>query len=88
MFTRNYSIFSGLKKYYNIKNIKNTRNLSKTVKITFVDRDDDEEVVEAKLGDSLLDVALDNDIDIEGACGGEIACSTCHLIFDKTTFDS
>jgi hypothetical protein len=23
-----------------------------------------------------------------GACGGELACSTCHLIFDQATFDS
>jgi len=23
-----------------------------------------------------------------GACGGELACSTCHLIFDPETYDS
>eukprot|EP01066_Platyproteum_vivax_P002025 Platyproteum_vivax@DN124_c0_g1_i1.p1 len=35
-------------------------------------------------GQSVLDVALDNGIDIEGACGGQCACSTCHIIFKKT----
>ena len=23
-----------------------------------------------------------------GACGGELACSTCHLIFEKSVYDS
>ena len=34
--------------------------------ITFVDRDDDKTTVQAKVGDTLLDVAKDNDIDLEG----------------------
>jgi ferredoxin, 2Fe-2S len=28
---------------------------------------------------SLLDIALDNDIDIDHSCGGNAACSTCHI---------
>ena len=56
--------------------------------ITFVDKDGNEETVEAVVGDSILDIAMDHDIDIEGACGGEIACSTCHVILDQDTFDS
>lgn len=24
----------------------------------------------------------------QGACGGELACSTCHLIFDQDMYDS
>lgn len=60
----------------------------KTVKINFVNKDGSEDLVEATIGDSMLVVALDNDLDIEGACGGEVACSTCHMIFDQKTFDS
>jgi 2Fe-2S ferredoxin len=30
--------------------------------------------------ESLLDVALNNDIDLEHACGGSCACTTCHVI--------
>ena len=59
-----------------------------SVKIKFVEPDGYEEVVSAKVGDSILDVAIDHDIDIEGACGGEIACSTCHVIFDEKTFNT
>ena len=29
---------------------------------------------------SILDIALANDIDIDHACGGVSACSTCHVI--------
>ena len=39
--------------------------------------------VEAKDGMTLLDVAWENNLEIEGACGGVMACSTCHLIIDS-----
>ncbi len=29
---------------------------------------------------SLLDIAMENDIDIDHACGGFCSCSTCHVI--------
>jgi len=29
---------------------------------------------------SILDVALENDIELDHACGGVVACSTCHVI--------
>ena len=35
---------------------------------------------EALVGDSILDVALANDIDLQHNCGGVCACSTCHVI--------
>src|SRR3569832_1056082 len=36
--------------------------------------------LEAKEGQSILDVALDNHIDLEHNCGGNCACTTCHVI--------
>ena len=36
----------------------------------------------AKVGDTLLEVAKEFDIDLEGACEGTLSCSTCHLIVD------
>jgi len=36
----------------------------------------------------LLDVAHDNNIELEGACGGELACATCHLIFEQDMYDT
>ena len=32
----------------------------------------------ATKGENLLELGLDNGIDIEHACGGQCACSTCH----------
>ena len=34
-------------------------------------------------GQSLLEVALKNDIDLHHNCGGVCACSTCHLYVEK-----
>lgn len=36
---------------------------------------------------SVLDIAMANDIDIDHACGGVAACSTCHIIV-KEGFDT
>ena len=35
---------------------------------------------EAKTGESILDVAIDNDVPLQHACGGFCACTTCHVI--------
>jgi 2Fe-2S ferredoxin len=34
-------------------------------------------------GQSLLEIALTNDIDLHHNCGGVCACSTCHLYVEK-----
>jgi 2Fe-2S ferredoxin len=39
---------------------------------------DNKEIV-AKSGENLLDIALDNDIELNHNCGGNCACSTCHV---------
>ena len=38
-------------------------------------------------GKKMVDVALDNDVNIEAACGGELACSTCHVVLDEALYD-
>ena len=43
--------------------------------------------MQAEIGDHFLDIAHDNDIELEGACGGELACSTCHVILEQEYFD-
>jgi ferredoxin len=42
--------------------------------------------VEAKAGTRLLDIAWAADQPLEGACEGVMACSTCHVIVDKSDF--
>lgn len=44
-------------------------------------------VLEAQSGESVLDVALKNGINIEHACEKSCACTTCHLII-REGFDS
>ena len=43
--------------------------------------------VEAKPGALLLDVAQANGQPLEGACEGQMACSTCHVIVAPEDFD-
>ena len=56
-------------------------------KMTFIERDGTRREVDAPLGASVLQVARRHDIDIEGACEGSLACSTCHVIVEKEWFD-
>jgi ferredoxin len=43
--------------------------------------------VKSKLRRRLLNVALDHGVDIDGVCGGELACSTCHVITEEDVFN-
>lgn len=61
---------------------------STAVRINFVDRDANERAVVAPPDKSILEVAHSNDIDLEGACEGSLACSTCHVYLDQKTFDA
>ncbi len=55
-------------------------------KVNFIDKDNNLIEVDAQVGLSLLEIAHKNNIDIEGACGGSLACSTCHVIVDEKDF--
>ena len=56
-------------------------------KVTFILPDDTRVEAQARPGQSLLEVAHQYDIDIEGACEGSMACSTCHLLIDPAWYD-
>ncbi|KAE9966850.1 mitochondrial matrix iron-sulfur protein [Venturia inaequalis] len=55
-------------------------------RVTFVDKDGDKHTFEVADGDNLLDIAQANDLEMEGACGGSCACSTCHVIVTDDSF--
>ncbi|KAI8426894.1 hypothetical protein MSG28_014570 [Choristoneura fumiferana] len=59
------------------------------VKVTFVLHDGKRIESEAKVGDTLLDVIVNNDLNIEGygACEGTLTCSTCHVILKQDDYD-
>ncbi|KAM8977642.1 adrenodoxin, mitochondrial [Pelodytes ibericus] len=58
------------------------------VTVKFVNRDGDTIVADGKVGESLLDLVVEQNLDIDGfgACEGTLACSTCHLIFEDHIF--
>ena len=57
------------------------------VTVIFVKPDGSKVSVETEPGVSLLQLAQEEGLDIEGACEGNMACSTCHMIVDGDYFD-
>ena len=66
---------------------KTYRNFQKMPKINFIDKDGKKMEIDATTGLSVLEIAHKHDIDIEGACGGSLACSTCHVIIAEEDFN-
>ena len=57
------------------------------LKVNFISNDGSKKTVETSEGMSLLEVAHENNVDLEGACGGSLACSTCHVILDEKWYN-
>ena len=55
--------------------------------ITFIEKDGTQKTFEVCEGDTVLDIAQGHNLDMEGACGGSCACSTCHVIVDPEYYD-
>ena len=53
-----------------------------TLKVTFILKNGEHRQLEAEAGQTLLEVAKKYELEVEGACGGAMACSTCHVIVD------
>lgn len=56
------------------------------VRVTFIVRDGSRKQVLAPVGVSLMEAGVENGIDIEAACDGTCACSTCHCYLDDASF--
>ncbi|MDB5365779.1 MAG: 2Fe-2S ferredoxin [Rhodospirillales bacterium] len=56
-------------------------------KVIFVERDGTRRELEAPVGLSVLEIAHKHEVDLEGACEGSLACSTCHVVVDPEWFD-
>eukprot|EP00088_Acartia_fossae_P064345 TRINITY_DN79168_c0_g1_i1.p1 TRINITY_DN79168_c0_g1~~TRINITY_DN79168_c0_g1_i1.p1 ORF type:complete len:164 (+),score=21.40 TRINITY_DN79168_c0_g1_i1:40-492(+) len=67
-----------------------SRQMKSDLTVTYDLASGEKYTVKCKEGENLLDVAINNDLDIDGfgACEGTLACSTCHLIFKQEDFDS
>jgi ferredoxin, 2Fe-2S len=60
--------------------------MTETVKIIFV-CDGVEKSFDVPVGTTVLEAAHNNDISLEGACEGSLACSTCHVVVDKQYYE-
>ena len=55
-------------------------------KLIFIQQGGEEKSIDAENGLSIMEVARDNDLGIEGTCGGSISCCTCHVVIDQDWF--
>jgi len=53
------------------------------VTFRFEEKNKKEKRVKAVEGESLLDIALENNIELHHNCGGVCACTTCQVYIDK-----
>jgi 2Fe-2S ferredoxin len=52
-------------------------------KVTYIQPDGRERVVEARAGTTVMEAAIDNDVaGIVAECGGACSCATCHVYVD------
>ncbi len=54
--------------------------------INFKLRNGELKKIVAEDGLTLMEIARDNDLGIEGTCGGSISCCTCHVVIEKDWF--
>lgn len=60
--------------------------MTETVSVIFICKGEKKEF-QVPLGTTVLEAAHNNNIDLEGACEGSLACSTCHVIVEKKFYD-
>ncbi|KAM3121959.1 hypothetical protein ACQ2H7_004847 [Candidozyma auris] len=72
-------------KFSSLVKIKNAKK--QELHVTFITKDGSQQTFEVAEGDNLLDIAQAYGLDMEGACGGSCACSTCHVIVDPDFYD-
>ncbi|KAH0488064.1 MAG: hypothetical protein KVP17_003928 [Porospora cf. gigantea B] len=57
------------------------------VPVNYLLKDGSQRTVDVPVGTTVLDAAHHYDIDLEGACEASLACSTCHVILDRESYD-
>jgi 2Fe-2S ferredoxin len=60
--------------------------MSEKIAVVIIDRAGTRRELKGAVGASLMQVAKTNGLDMEGACEGCMACSTCHVIVEKEWF--
>ncbi|KAL7676052.1 hypothetical protein ACOME3_002308 [Neoechinorhynchus agilis] len=60
--------------------------LTNTVRLLIEDRENNQTGINASIGKSVLENAIDNGIGIESACEGTMCCTSCHVIMNENEF--
>lgn len=56
-------------------------------KITFIQVSGERIEADAKSGNTVMEVAKELDLPMLAACGGALACATCHVIVDEVWYE-
>ena len=71
------------KAHYIIKDLKKLW-IMPTVK--FIKADGSEHTLNVESGSTLMEVGRDNNMGLEGTCGGSLSCATCHVYFSDADY--
>ena len=60
--------------------------MSQDITLNFRTADGEVRTVDARVGDTVMETAVQNDIDeVVAECGGSLICATCHVYLDEET---
>lgn len=54
--------------------------------INFIKADGSTHAIEVAEGTTIMEAGRDNNLGLEGTCGGSLSCATCHVILDQASF--
>lgn len=66
--------------------LSDRREYSSSIRVTYKTADGQSIETHAQEGQDIMRLAHENDIELEGACEGSLACSTCHVIVDPSYY--
>ena len=55
-------------------------------RLKFIKTDGSEHTLNVESGSTLMEVGRDNNMGLEGTCGGSLSCATCHVIFSAEDY--
>ena len=60
--------------------------MSQEITLNFRTADGEVRTVDARVGDSVMESAIQNDVDeVVAECGGSLICATCHVYLDEAS---
>ena len=71
----------------NFSSVLSSSDSGKEITIHWVRKDGSIQVTKGSVGENIMRIAHQYGIELEGACEGVCACSTCHVILESTVYD-